>query len=440
MARQRGGAEPAFTPGLIESARRASLPLSPGSGLSPLLRRVGDARCVLLGGASHGTREYHTWRTEITKRLIGEWGFTFVAVEGDWPACYRVNRFVKGYVDGPACEALAACERWPAWVWANEEVAELAGWLRRHNDGRPEDAKAGFYGLDVYSLWESLHQAAAYLKKYGGGAGAAERALRCFDPYGGDPREHALATRWIPERCEGEVAELLREIRARAPSFPEDGEEDRFAAEQNARAVRDAEAYYRAMGRGGSLSWDARERHMDETLGRLLAFHGPGAKGVVWAHNTHSGDARHTDMATEGMVNLGQLARTRFGEASVSLVGFGCHRGWVFAAQRWDAGMECMPVPPARDGSWEDILHRSGAGDSLLLLGRGMAAAWEEPRGHRAIGVVYRPQYEGFGNYVPTVLPRRYDAFIYLEQTRALRPLGAGVPSEGVLETCLSRV
>ena len=418
---------------LIEQVRGLARPLRGPQDLDPLLDLIGDARFVLLGEASHGTSEYYTWRAEISRRLIAERGFSFLAVEGDWPDCHRVDRYVKGrgLPGASARSTLHAFERWPTWMWANEEVADLAEWLRGYNEKVPEGRKVGFYGLDVYSLWESLYAILEYLHEHDPASlPAAWRAFRCFEPYGEDVRDYARAARFIPNSCEDEVVALLRDLRLRAPAVAEDldSRDARFAAEQNGLVLRDAEAYYRAMVRGGPETWNLRDNHMVETLERLMAFHGPDARAIVWEHNTHVGDARYTDMADEGEVNVGQLVRERHGDEGVVLVGFGSYRGGVIAGREWEAPMERMTVPAGREDSWEDVLHRALGRDALLLPLDGDAPAeLLQPRGHRAIGVVYRPEYERFGNYVPTVLPRRYDAFLYLETTRALRPL-RGVP------------
>lgn len=401
-------------------------PLRTADDLNPLLERIGDARFVLLGEASHGTHEYYTWRTEISKRLIEEKGFSFVAVEGDWPDCYRVNRWVKEETDAreTAREVLGAFERWPTWMWGNEEIVELAEWLRRHNRDRPESRKAGFYGLDVYSLWESMAAVQQYLQRVDPEAAArARRAYRCFDPYEEDVQQYAMATALVPTSCEDEALAILTELRRKAPEYREDSREAFFNAEQNALAVRGAELYYRTMVRGGSASWNVRDHHMIDTLARLVEHHGPRAKAIVWEHNTHIGDARATDMAGAGMVNVGQLAREQWGDDDVVLVGFGSYQGSVIAGEGWGAPMQRMPVPPARAGSWEALLHTAGSHDRLLIFGEDEPEAMREPRGHRAIGVVYNPAHERYGNYVPTVLPLRYDAFLYLDQTRALQPL-----------------
>jgi erythromycin esterase len=409
---------------LVERVRMRSRSLEGSEDLNPLLERIGEARCVLLGEASHGTSEYYSWRTRISERLIQEKGFSFVAVEGDWPDCYEVNRYVKGYPSSgrDARQALRTFERWPTWMWANEEAASLAEMLRRHNDGLSEEGKIGFYGLDVYSLRESIDEIISYLKRAAPDAvPAARRAYKCFEPYGEDAREYARATAFVPTSCEEEVVSLLSELRGTVARY-EDDPEARFAAEQNALVVKNAEAYYRTMVRGGAASWNVRDRHMAETLWRLLEHHGPEARGIVWEHNTHIGDARYTDMARSGMVNVGQLAREEWGDKDVVLVGFGSYRGSVIAGARWGAPMEGMTVPPAREGSWEDVLHAAGEGDRLLVFSDVQEEGFLDARAHRAIGVVYDPAGERHGNYVPTVLPRRYDAFVYLDETRALRP------------------
>jgi erythromycin esterase len=421
------GAETRDAAELVEDVRTLSRPLNGDNDLDPLMEQIGDARYVLLGEASHGTSDYYTWRTRISRRLIQEKGFSFIAVEGDWPDCYRVNRYVKGAPDAGASafEVLHAFDRWPTWMWANQEVMELVEWLRSHNDPIAEEAKVGFYGLDVYSLWASMRAVIDYLERTDPDAvGTAWQAFRCFEPYGEDVQRYARATRLVPTSCEDEVVSMLTELRRKAPEYREQNREAYFNAEQNALVARNAERYYRTMIRGGSASWNIRDQHMVETLERLMQHHGPGARAIVWEHNTHVGDARATDIARTGMFNVGQLVRERRAREGVVLVGFGSHQGSVIAATEWDAPMERMPVPPAREGSWEEILHRAGASDKLLILSDGsVPRSMLDTRGHRAIGVVYDPAYEGFSNYVPTVLPRRYDAFLYLDETEALHPL-----------------
>jgi len=416
-------------------------PLASAADLDPLLERIGDARYVLLGEATHGTHEFYTWRTEITRRLVEEKGFSFVAVEGDWPACYRVNRYVKGYgaAGDDAESVLRAFDRWPTWMWANREVMALADLLRAHNAAQPAERRVGFYGLDVYSLWDSMREVVGYLERIDPEAAeAARRAYSCFDPYHADEQEYARATALVPTSCEREAIAMLQALRAKAPEYQDDGRDAFFCAEQNALVARNAERYYRAMVRGGGTSWNVRDGHMVETLDRLMAHHdrpGAGAKAVVWEHNTHIGDARFTNMHGAGMVNVGQLVREAHGESptdreGVVLVGFGTHCGSVVAGRAWGAPMRRVAVPEARTGTWEDVLHRAadaGAGRDLLLVFDGSAdggiAGLETVIEHRAIGVVYEPARERSGNWVPTVVPRRYDAFVYVDESRALDAL-----------------
>lgn len=405
--------------------------------LSPLIEWIGDACYVLLGEASHGTSEYYTWRARLSQRLIREKGFSFIAVEGDWPDCYAVNRYVKHYDSSgsDAYSVLHAFERWPTWMWANWEVVALAEWLRGYNAGRAPADQAGFYGLDVYSLHESLTEVMGYIEKNRPDAlDAARRAARCFEPFGEDLRSYALSTAMVPDSCEADVLKLLMELRQKSYPYASDPEAE-FNAEQNAWVMVGAERYYRTMMRGDADSWNIRDTHMADTLDRLMDYHGPQAKAIIWAHNTHIGDARATDMARAGMVNIGQLARERHGDQGVYLVGFGSNRGSVIAGDYWGAPMERMQVPQGRMGSWEDILHRAGPSNKLLRMDdlRPLEDA-AMPLGHRAIGVVYHPQREA-GNYVPSVLPDRYDAFLYMDETRALHPLHIEPASQEPPET-----
>jgi erythromycin esterase len=408
--------------------------------LDALLECIGDAKYVLLGEASHGTSEFYTWRAEITKRLITEKGFSFIAVEGDWPDCYRVNRYAKGMENSgsSAFEVLRAFSRWPTWMWANREIVDLIEWLRSHNKViEKEDKKVGFYGLDVYSLWESLDTVIQYLQKnYPDAMKSAIEAYRCFEPYGRDVEEYARATAFIPESCEDEVMDMLIKLRQKTSEREEgdgrlkgDGREAYFNAEQNAVVAKNAELYYRTMMHGGVASWNVRDHHMMNTLERLMKFHGTNAKSIVWAHNTHIGDARATDMRQAKMVNLGQLAREQAGRDSVVLVGFGTYKGSVIASKEWGEPMERMPVPSAIDGSWDSFLHRldDNVGRNKLLtfddIDKTETPSLLESKGQRAIGVVYNPSYEKYGNYVETILPIRYDAFLFIDETHALHPL-----------------
>ncbi|HEY6220779.1 MAG TPA: erythromycin esterase family protein [Gemmatimonadaceae bacterium] len=426
---------------MVSGLRRAARPLRTVADLDPVIEQIGSSRYVLLGEASHGTSEFYSWRAALTWRLIAEKGFTVVAVEGDWPDCYRVNRFAKHRPDAgsSAEEVLHAFDRWPTWMWANREVAEFIEWMRGLNRGRSEEAMCGFYGLDVYSLWDSMREVIGYLNRVDPAAvPLARRAYNCFEPYAEDEQEYARATALVPTSCEQETIDVLTKLRARAAEYREDGREGFFVAEQNALVARNAERYYRAMVRGGPGSWNIRDHHMVETLERLMDFHGPTSKAVIWEHNTHVGDARFTDMARHGMVNVGQLVRQRHENDGVFIIGFGTHRGTVIAASEWGEPMQRMRVPAARDGSIEAVLESSGVGDSMLLFDGspdGGIRGLDEPIDHRAIGVVYDPERERWGNYVPSILPSRYDAFLYIEETRAVDPLHMPVRVSGEEET-----
>jgi erythromycin esterase len=422
---------------LVDAVRIASHPLETPQDFDALIKRIGDAHYVLLGEASHGTSDFYKWRALLSQRLIRDKGFNFIAVEGDWPDCYRINRYIKGYsgVEASAFKVLNAFDRWPTWMWANWEIVALTEWMRSFNarSGR----RVGFYGLDVYSLYESMHTIVDYLeKKDPEMARLAQQAYRCFEPYAEDVQSYAWSTRMVPETCESEVIDLLKQLQNRAPHYDGDPEAG-FNTEQNALVMVDAEKYYRAMVRSDENSWNVRDIHMADTLDRLVELHGLGAKAIIWAHNTHVGDARYTDMAASGMVNIGQLVRERKGEDDTCLVGFGTHHGTVIAGKDWDAPMEVMGVPDAVENSWEDVLHRTAQNAFYLLLQeKRKENIFTRERGNRAIGVVYNPESERFGNYVPSHLPQRYDAFTFIDETQALHPLHDEPEKEpGVPET-----
>ena len=411
----------------VASIQRWEYPIEDRRSLDPLFELIGDARVVMLGEASYGTDEYYNWRNYISRRLIEEKGFDFIAAEGDWPDCYHLNRYAKNYIEEGkgAYKILHEVNRWPTWMLANWEVVSFADWLRDHNRRLPSIDKVGFYGLDVYSLWESLDHITRYLKKVDPAAvGIAEKAFRCFEPYcAHDIHLCAKVTSLVPGSWQSEVTDLLREIRSRIPHYNSD-HENSFCLGQNALVAIDAEAYYRSMLKGGPHSWNIREDHMMQTLERLFSFHGPHSKVIVWAHNTHVGDARATDMSSNGMRTLGELARIKYHHEGVVLLGMGSFCGSVIASQQWGAKMQCIQVPEAKEGSWEYILHRAGTNSKLLIMNDFHQDVFmENTIGHRAIGVVYQPQYEKYGNFVPSILPLRYDAFISLDKTTALHPI-----------------
>lgn len=321
--------------------------------IDTIVERVADARHVFIGEASHGTSEYHRWRARLTQRLITDHGFSFVAVEGDWPDCQAVDSWVRGRGDHEvdAVDVLRRFDRWPTWMWASVEVAEFLTWLRDHN--RRTGSAVGFHGLDVYSLWDSLERIVDYVHSHDSAAiDSTLSAMQCFEPYGQDPQRYAAATRLVPDGCEDEVTGLLTDRSAAGTDDGTDaGTDDDFDALQNAEVLAGAERYYRAMVWADSSPWNVRVHHMADTFDRLVDHYGSnpegaGARGIVWAHNTHVGDARATDMANAGMTNIGQLARERHGRTDVALVGFGGFEGSVIAGRQWGAPWEEMTVPP----------------------------------------------------------------------------------------------
>ena len=407
--------------------------------LDPLIGRGKRRAPGLHRGSLAQNARVLPWRAGLSRRLIEEHGFTWIGVEGDWPDCWRINRWVRGHADQDldARGLLARFERWPTWMWANQDVAEFLTWLRRHNLARPGRERAGFYGLDVYSLWDSLWQIMTWLEAHAPEAmPVALRAWQCFLPFGEDPHKYARSTRLVPASCEPEVVALLVEVRRRTQDRIEEADEDAFDAAQNAEVAADAEHYYRTMVRGDRESWNIRDHHMADTIDRITSHLGPRSKGLVWEHNTHVGDARATDMARDGLVSVGQLLRERHGPGSVALVGFAGHRGSVLAARTWAAPEQAFPMPRARPGSHEDLLHHALGRPAVLVFRDDRSGPWLSAwTGHRAIGVVYDPQHEA-ANYVPTRIGGRYDALIWLEQTTPLRPLHhERPPQEPELET-----
>ncbi|MDB4960788.1 MAG: erythromycin esterase [Myxococcales bacterium] len=400
-----------------------------------LVDRIGDARFVLLGEASHGTHEFYRIRAELTKRLIREKGFIAVAAEADWPDAYRIHRYVRGVGKDPdATEALADFKRFPQWMWRNADILDLVGWLRAHNDHVIDlSRKVGFYGLDVYSLHGSIQAVLAYLARTDPDAEREARSrYACFDTLAAEPQLYGQVTALgIRKDCEQEAVDQLVDLqRRRADLLRRHGvlaEDEQFEAEQNARVVARAEEYYRAMYLGGVSTWNLRDTHMMDTLDALalhLERHGTRAKIVVWAHNSHIGDASATDRGEHGELNIGQLCRARHPGETV-LVGFSTYHGTVTAASDWGQAAERKRVRPALPHSYESLFHATGVPSFLLLLEQlGEAAgALHEPRLQRAIGVVYRPQTERASHYYHVHLPDQFDAIFHLDETRALEPL-----------------
>ena len=398
-----------------------------------LLELIGDARLVLLGEATHGTHEFYSERAAITKRLIAEKGFSILAIEADWPDSARVHRYVRGAsADNNADQALSGFRRFPTWMWRNTVVLEFVEWLRSSNKNiDPKRAPVGFYGMDLYSLHASIEAVLKYLDKVD--PEAAKRArLRysCFDHFSRKPQEYGYATTvGAIESCENAVVEQLVELQQKAGEFlSRDGEvaaEEFFFAEQNARLVKDAEQYYRSMFRGRASSWNLRDRHMVETIESLVA-HLNGSrqpKAIIWAHNSHLGDARATEMSHYAEVNVGQLVRERFGKEAV-LIGFTTHQGTVTAASDWGAPAERKTVRPALRGSYEELFHETGLPRFWIdLRGAGQIGVLQQRRIERAIGVIYRPENERLSHYFHARLPEQFDAVIHFDETRAVEPL-----------------
>lgn len=414
----------------------AAMPLTGAAAdYDALLDMIGDSRFVLLGEASHGTHEFYKERAQITKRLINEKGFTAVAVEADWPDAYRVNRYVRGEgADPDAVDALSGFRRFPAWMWRNADVLDFIGWLRSHNDEVGNELwRVGFYGLDLYSLHASIEAVLEYLDKVDPiGASAARYRYSCFEHFGEDPQTYGYATGFgLTQSCEHEVVSQLVELHQRAAEYARrDGRvaaDDFFYAEQNARLVRNAEEYYRTMFRGRVSSWNLRDRHMAETLHLLLVHfeqQGRPSKVVLWAHNSHLGDARATDMGHAGEFNVGQLVRQRYRGGAV-LIGFTTNSGTVTAASSWGGPAERKPVRPALSESYESLFHDAGAPRFMLnLRDPGTArGGLRQPMLERAIGVIYLPETERISHYFHARLSDQFDAVLHFDETRAVEPL-----------------
>jgi erythromycin esterase-like protein len=412
---------------LLGTVERLAYPLDEHDlrSYDPLLDCIGTARIVLIGEASHGTHEFYRERARITTRLISELGFSFVAIEGDWPEAARVDRFVTGG-EGTARETLNVFNVFPTWMWGNLDTLHFVHWLRRYNDALPADRrKVRFYGLDLYSLYASMQIVVDYLERIDPEAARrARERYACFEPFSGSKDLYAYsAGLGIAESCEEEAVAMLRELqRKRTEYLAEDGKDSYFNAVMSAEVARDSERYYRSMYRSDELSWNLRDIHMADTLVALLEHHGPDARAVVWEHNTHIGDFRATADAGD-MVNVGQLVRERHPGRSCA-IGFGTYEGSVTAARAWGERPQRMMVPRAIAGSYDNIFHQTGMQRFLLIPPEDAdgASGLHDWRGQRAIGVVYHPEYER-GNYVPTRLADRYDAYIHIDRTRAVKPL-----------------
>jgi protein-L-isoaspartate(D-aspartate) O-methyltransferase len=390
-----------------------------------LVERIGDARVVCLGEATHGTSEFYALRARITKALVRNHGFTIVATEADWPDAARIHRYAKGLPVMPVPE-WRAFARFPQWMWRNHEALDLVEWLREWNATHPP---VGFYGLDLYSLYRSMRLVFEYLDRVDPPTGrVARERYGGLMPWEGDPATYGRAVVTGRYRaCEDEVVAMLRDMLAREVDYAARDDGEHFLdAVGNARVVAHAEAYYRAMYYGGGASWNLRDRHMFETLEALLRFHGPDAKAVIWEHNSHLGDAAATEMGVRGELNVGHLCRQTFGEKAY-LVGFGTDHGTVAAAHDWDGPMHVMSVRPSHPRSYESLCHATGVPRFFLPLREPARAEVREelipPRLERAIGVIYRPDTELQSHYFHATLPHQFDEWIWLDETRAVRPV-----------------
>jgi protein-L-isoaspartate(D-aspartate) O-methyltransferase len=403
-----------------------SFPSIEKADLNPLMARIGSARIVLLGEATHGTSEFYRMRERITRELIIEKGFRFVAIEADWPDAARVDHYVRHFQYPPS--EWTAFARFPTWMWRNTEVRDFVSWLRKHNGTVEKNDRVAFHGLDLYSLYDSIRSVLNYLDEVDPeSARVARERYGCLTPWQRDPATygHAALTGSYPT-CETDVARALTDLLAKRRVYAEHDGERFLDAEQNARLVANAERYYRIMYYGSRASWNLRDGHMFDTLKNLLAFHGSNSKAVVWAHNSHVGNAGATEMAARGECNIGQLCRKEFGEKAY-LVGFGTHSGTVAAASEWDGPMEIKSVRPSLPNSYEQLCHATGHARFMLGLRGGGdlcgPAGLGKERLERAIGVIYRPETEMASHYFRANLPRQFDEYVWFDSTSAVTPL-----------------
>ena len=394
--------------------------------LDMMLRRIGDARVVLLGEATHGTSEFYRMRARISRELIERKGFSFVAIEGDWPDAARIDHYVRHSKVPPS--EWTAFARFPVWMWRNREVREFVDWLRTRNAGIKPSGRVAFHGLDLYSLYNSIRSVLDYLDRVDPkAADVARRRYGCLTPWQSDPAVYGQATLTGQyQTCEREVTSMLTDLMQKRRVYAEHDGERFLDAVQNARLVANAERYYRTMYYGSRSSWNLRDSHMFETLKNLLTFHGPHGKGIVWAHNSHVGDSAATEMSARDEYNIGHLCRQEFGDSSYS-IGFGTNSGTVAAASNWDEPMQIKSVRPGLAGSYERLCHETGAPRFLLPL-RGVdptspVAGLLQARLERAIGVIYRPETELQSHYFEAVLPHQFDEYIWFDETSAVTPL-----------------
>jgi erythromycin esterase len=413
---------------LISYFSSKAIPFHDASGLDLLIKKCEQKQLVLLGEASHGTHEYYHWRAEITKRLITEKGYRFIAVEGDWASIYRLNKYVKGLDNAMSSvkEVLLSFNRWPEWMWANTDILELAEWLKDYNKTLSSEDRVGFYGIDVYGQWEAMEDLLAYTNEH-----LAEKhndivsKLNCFAGYGKDEWHYAREVAGGKSSCEEELQQVVDILRDHGETLDSSEKKTHFRAKQNALVVQNAENYYRLAIQNNMLSWNSRVDHMWITIQRLFKFYGEDSKGIVWAHNTHVGDSRATTMRAANMNNIGKLSRENLGEENVYIAGFGTFRGKVNAGTEWGAPMQIMRIPKAQEGSLDHFLGQVPHEQFFILFkeeDRKQQLLAANYLGHRAIGVTYNPQWEA-GNYEPTLPAFRYDALLFFQKTSALKPV-----------------
>lgn len=405
---------------LVETLKEKAIAFDSPGDFDRMLDQIEDQKLVLMGEASHGTSEFYVWRAELSKRLIAEKGYNFIAVEGDWPALSRINKYVKHKPDAPESAEVAMdyIDRWPLWMWRNQEVKDLVVWLHDYNRDLSPEERVGLYGIDLYAKQAAMNDVVRFFEETDPeSASRAERAYGCLSRFS-DIGEYLQMVARTGDDCSTEMEEVLAMVRNSA-AFDDSWQS--FNAEHNAKLVINAEEHYRGNLRRDASSWNARASHFYLTAKRLLDFYGDNSKGIVWAHNTHIGDARATDMARQGAHNIGQLAREDLGIESVYAIGFGTYTGQVLAALQWEGRMETMNIPDARSGSWEAALESTGFEQFYLLLhDENLRNVLQSPIPHRAIGVTYNPEQEA-GNYVNTDVPKRYDAFIFFRETGVLK-------------------
>jgi len=397
---------------------------------------------VLLGDGSHGTSEFYSARAEITKRLIQQHGYTMVAVEADWPDAEAIDRYVrmrpgpKAGVGGIA-KGHEPFKRFPTWMWRNREMQQLVEWMRDWNTHQPKERRVGFYGLDLYSMGASIQAVLDYLDAVDPAAAkVARKRYGCLEPWVDEPTSYGLSALHGMDDCESEVMAILRNLLNRRMEYidknvPGSGAEEYQSGKQNAYLVRDAEKYYRAMYWSSETSWTMRDTHMFDTLHRLMQHRPPPSnKAIVWAHNSHVGDARYTSMGMRrNEVNIGQLCRERLGRENVCILGCGTHTGTVAASHDWDEDMEVMDVKPSRYDSWEMIAHETNVPSFLIDLRRDRidrtlrTAMAAENRLQRFIGVIYRPDTERVSHYSHAFLHKQFDGYIWFNRTEAVKPL-----------------